>query len=624
LQKRRRPVHPPAKGSPAKSAPAIERIGPAPPTLRDPWAWVSVLSVLPLVLHSIGAPLGEAVAEDFDFLRHNLLLHHHSLLDGGGSNAFWRPMAHQLYYLAFGPLILGSPRAVAAIHVALLALTALLLYRVLRRAWPGPWAAAAASFPLLAESTRTLISWPSHFVDLGSLLFAVIALHEASRRRMATSLIALLASLLCKELAVATALLIPFMPAAGDRRTRIRWGIATGAVTAAWAIAYLVIRRHAGLALPHHLEQELSSASPLTRLVWAVGNSLRAIFSLPAVHTTWEQPYGMAWLVFFLALAGLSFGARARARIKRAAPWISWGAVWFALASLALTTIYPIWAPNRSLFGAVGLGIALVAVAGSAHRALLIALVALRLIGFALSPGPPSAIAVEAPQTGAFMDFERLVRLQHLMADMRGTLTARFPTLPHGARVGQNYLPPSTIYALGGDHALQVWYRDTTLRWVTFEEYSRHPDPRLAAIVQYEPHHEPPVALIEPAAMRAMVSGTGHMQENRWPEALADFAAADSLQTDRQAVVFRGTVASKRALGLLATGDGMAAAREAVRALALWPENSDSRYVLASVALQRGLLDIAEAQLDTLLAASPGDRGAQDLMSRIKAARGGR
>src|SRR5207244_5316067 len=141
---------------------------------------------------------------------------------------------HQLYYLTLGPLIMTHPRAVSAIHVALLALTAFLLYRVLRRAWPGPRAAAAASFPLLAESTRTLISWPSHFVDLGSLLFAVIALHEASRRRMVTSLIALLASLLCKELAVATALLIPFMPQGGDRRERTRWGIAYAGVTAAW------------------------------------------------------------------------------------------------------------------------------------------------------------------------------------------------------------------------------------------------------------------------------------------------------------------------------------------------------------------------------------------------------
>src|SRR5262245_54728342 len=37
-------------------------------SFRDPWGWLAALSVLPLFLRARGAPLGEPVAEDFDFL----------------------------------------------------------------------------------------------------------------------------------------------------------------------------------------------------------------------------------------------------------------------------------------------------------------------------------------------------------------------------------------------------------------------------------------------------------------------------------------------------------------------------------------------------------------------------
>ena len=46
------------------------------------------LGVLPLLAHAWGAPLGEAVAEDFDFIHHAWFSGDPSLLDGGGSSAF--------------------------------------------------------------------------------------------------------------------------------------------------------------------------------------------------------------------------------------------------------------------------------------------------------------------------------------------------------------------------------------------------------------------------------------------------------------------------------------------------------------------------------------------------------
>jgi tetratricopeptide (TPR) repeat protein len=111
------------------------------------------------------------------------------------------------------------------------------------------------------------------------------------------------------------------------------------------------------------------------------------------------------------------------------------------------------------------------------------------------------------------------------------------------------------------------------------------------------------------------------MRAADWRGALDHLDRADSLQRDSAAAVFLGTVAAKRAVVLEAQGDLDGATREARRGLVIWPDNFDSRYVLASVAFTGGRLTEAEAQLDTLLAAAPEDRGAAELRERVRAAR---
>src|SRR5262245_3250500 len=173
---------------------------------RDPWAWASALAVLPLILHSLGAPLGEPVADDFDCLHRVLFTPNLSLLDGCGSVLWWRPLSRQLYFKLLAPLMLPNPAFIAALHVALLALTSVMLYRALRVGLGGPLAALAATFPLLMESTRMLIAWPSNFQDVGAMFFMALALHEAAAARLASTLAAILAALLCKEVAAPVAL----------------------------------------------------------------------------------------------------------------------------------------------------------------------------------------------------------------------------------------------------------------------------------------------------------------------------------------------------------------------------------------------------------------------------------
>src|SRR6266516_4442084 len=85
---------PRAAAAPPRSAPATPP-RPAPPLVRDPWAWASALAVLPLVLHSWGAPLGEPVADDFDCLHRALFVRGLPLFDGYGSAFYWRPLSRQ-------------------------------------------------------------------------------------------------------------------------------------------------------------------------------------------------------------------------------------------------------------------------------------------------------------------------------------------------------------------------------------------------------------------------------------------------------------------------------------------------------------------------------------------------
>lgn len=587
-----------------------------------PWALAVVLGVLPLALKLLGSVPGEPVAEDFDFLRRALLTSDRSLLDGGGSQSFWRPLSHQLYYLALGPLILRAPGVVAALHLALLAAGALLLYRALRPAWPGWAAAAAATFPLLAESTRTIVAWPTQFVDLGLFLFSTLAIHERARGRLATSLLALAAALLCKELAVVTGALLALWPDATPRRRRVEWALASAAVIAVWAALYLWVRASAGLTLPHQIESDPAVlTTPLvTKVWWGTWNSLRANLSLALAPGRWDGMAALAAAAILGAAAFLLARRDARRRLGDAAPWIGWGLGWFVLASAALAAIYPLWQPNRHHFGSVGLGIAAVALFRAAHPALVAGLVAARTALLLVAPMPEPLITRDAPDRGAFMDFERLTRLQRLMREIRTTLRAAHPELPAGATLVPHHLPLAAQYALGGSFALQVWYRDSTLRWEEFTAFSGgRAEP--VAIVEFEPR-PPQITLVDPAAMRELVEAVRLAEARRYAEALERLDAVERMPIRPESRVLLASVAGTRASALAALGRLEEAEESARRAITLHPRNPDGRFVLGTLAFAAGRLAEAEAHFDTLLLEpSPSDSIAVALRERVREAR---
>jgi hypothetical protein len=608
----RRPkrARPPAK--PAVAAPP-------PPLARDPWAWITLAGVVPLLVRCAGAPLGEPVAEDFDFLHRAIFRGMGSLLDGGGSLAFWRPLAHQVYYAVLGRLILSQPFAVGVLHVLLLCAGALLLYRALRTSLPGAESAMAASFPLLAESTRTILGWPTQFVDLGLFVFSALAIHEISRRRLPTAMAALLAALLCKEVAVVTGLLLPLWPGPRPRRERLVTALAAAGVGLAWGLTYLAVRHSAHLELPHGVEHE---ATPFAaRMAWALTGSVRAIFSLTLLPGVHDLAIRIAAIVLGV-LAALVFvvSKAARARLAARAGWLAWGALWFVAASAALTPIHPLWQPNRSQIGSVGLGIAATTLLSAAQPALGAGLVVLRLAALAIAPGAVTVTRMDPPETGAFMDFAQLTRLQHFMREMRRALLVAHPTLPHGANVFHVNMPHRLTYALGEDRALRMWYRDSTLHFMPFSVYRRDRTLPVAAIVEYQPFEPEEVVLLNPAAVAVEEDGLDALKSERNAEGLVYLARAESIDTDPHHLVFHSDIAGLRAYVYQAQGRYAEAEAEARRTLTIRGHDSNAHLVLGMQAVRANDLRAAQFQFDSLYADNPRDPNALRLRDYIAAA----
>ncbi|MCE9628022.1 MAG: hypothetical protein K8R56_08910, partial [Candidatus Eisenbacteria bacterium] len=506
-----------------------------------------------------------------------------------------------------------------------LAAGALLLYRALRPAWSGSLAFATAAFTLGAESTRTIAGWPTQFVDVGLFVFSMLAWHAAARGRQTLALVALALALLCKELAVVTGVLLAFVPAPGRTRAeRVRLGIGAAIVMAVWGAISLLVRNAAHLQLPRRIADspEALAAGPLDRLAWAFGGSLKALASLPIVpHANDGFVLAAVALLMLGAIAMFVRSPEARARLHARRGDVVFGLAWFVLATATLAPIFPSWQPNRSQYGSAGAGVALVGVAGAAHPALAAALTVSRIVWLECAPAAATTVSSVPPDQGAFMDWPRLTRLQRFMRATRLKLTAAFPTLPPGAAVVQQNLPHGVEYAFGGDHALQVWYRDPAVHWMRFDVWRAHADTMATVIVQGSADHEPPVALVSPQAVRFLFAAQELSYAGRFAELLPLLDRADSLQRDPDALQYWVTSRAMRAFALVSTGHAAQADALLAPMIPLDPNDATARQVLALARAKLGRLDEAFAQLDTLRAIDAGNPATLALERQLNAQR---
>jgi len=193
------------------------------------------------------------------------------------------------------------------------------------------------------------------------------------------------------------------------------------------------------------------------------------------------------------------------------------------------------------------------------------------------------------------------VRLQNLMRATRVMLKTNFPTLPLGSQVGQHYLPRLAEYAYGGSKALQVWYRDSTMRWVRYADFIKSPQMTLAVIAEFQPHRRPQMAPVNPEAMRSFLVALNSMNEHKFDVGLRSLARAESLQTDTTARVFLGEIYGERASCLVFMGRPVEAEAWAMRGLEKWPENIYAQFARGCIAFQDGDLQVAVARLDSVL-----------------------
>ena len=585
------------------------------PLWRDPWAWACLLAVAPLLIHSWGALLGEPFSDDYDFLHRALLERGSTWFDAGGSSVFWRPLSRQAYYALFGPLMLTQPRLLAFIHAGLLALAAVLIYRAFRLHWGSPLAALAGTFPLFSEGTRTLLLWPSAFQDLGALLFSALAIHEAANRRRGRALLSMLAGLLCKEIALVAALLVPWMPNTEGSTRRWRWRFALGAagVVVAWGVVYLLVRQSGGALF--YRDYPGDRMSPAPRLLWAFGHG-----GIDALNLDLRHPILALSIVAMVVALILAANWIPRRRGVRATPWawIVWGLTWFSLATAMLSETFPSWGSFRSVVGLAGLGIAIAGALSGLGIWGVALLTALRLTTFFMAPGPPQIIAPSPPSEGVTGDFDSLARIQRYIAGLRRALTERFPRLPPGSAVGTHHRPNMVAHGMVAGRSLQVWYRDSTLRWYDWEEIAANPRRPMMAVLEYEPYQKRQVVVIDGQAVFEYLDAIRIMSEGRFDAALAALQRADSLQQDRGAAVFLGVVAGRMAVCRLGLNDAIGAREEAIRSIALWPHGTEGRFALAILLATGNDPAGALAQLDTLLTNAPSDEGALALRDSLR------
>jgi len=601
---------------------ATPATAPPAPWWRDPWALAVALAVVPVLVAMRGGLPGEPVADDFGFLHDSWLRGRVDWLSGGGSPLYWRPLSRQLYYRALGPLVLSDPYAIALLHAALLALAGVLLYRALRPAWPAAAAATVALFPILLDPARQLLAWPSCAQDLLALVFGMASLCSASRGRFAWAAAFLGLALLSKETAIAFAPALVLWPAMRERdgrpvppAARIRFAAGVGALLVAWWLLHEWVSHRAGLLPPPHAG---GAAAALGRSIpWAFRGIWLDAWSArdPAnVASAWSPWAGL--LILATALAITATNRRGRTRLRAAPPWLGWAAVWTGISTLPLATFMPDWSSHRSVIPAVGLGIALVALVSAAPAAWLGGLVAVRLATLLVSPAPPARIATSGSNVD--FDFARLSALQRLAHEVRTTLLRAHPTLPHGARLARNQWPRLTLFAFQDPKAVQVWYRDTTLRVIEMADVRAHPLAPLDAIVEFEPHRTPQVALIDPVALRHVLLAADSLTAGRDEATVALLADFERLQRDTTCAVFMGTGLSVRAAALFELRREDEALADIHRALEYYPAEANVRRLLSEYHRIHGNIPAAIADLRQQLLLYPADAEAARALADLE------
>ena len=588
--------------APPESAPRRRAGAPAVRGARDasriaPWLaaacraapFAAALALLVSIRHSLP---GVAVADDYAFLDRARFQHPLDPFDSMGAAYYWRPVARQVWFSLLAPWLLRAPWAAAALAAFLLAALAFLLHRIVRRASPDrPWLAPlVAAAPLLSESSRALLIWPSGAQHLLAAVGVAAAIHEAARGRRASAALAALVAVLSHELAVLALPILPWVAprAAGGRRP---WVALAAAVAGVWLAGELIARNH-GVRLP--------PASATVALAH-VPTTLAQVFMAAAGA---EEARPLAFLPILAAALALSVVALvwlARRRGRDAAGLVLIAAL---VAALPLAALGPDWDAWRAFIPVVALASGLTLALARGGPGWAAGLVALRLVAL-VSAEPAESATLASPRTASELSFRRLARMQHLVDGTRRVIAPEAGRLPQGARVRYWDLPRAAVVGFESDLAVRVWLRDSTATFAPFggeAGFQRLPD----RLIAYPARTAQPPVVVTPRALetyRLALAAAGAQQRAR---ADSLYAAALLAQSPEAAPM---TVAALRARALIALVDRRVAdaRRFADASAALDGPTPGSLALDGCVALSEGRPAEAEQRLREALRRDPGN-----------------
>jgi hypothetical protein len=559
-----------------------------------------------------GSPLGTPVADDYAFLARLRFQHPLDLFDSMGASYYWRPLSRQLYFSLVGPWLLAAPWGAALLHGVLMLGTAAVLYRAARRLTTGPIACAIALLPLLAESTRVLLDWPSAGQHVLAMFLVVLAIERALAGDRFGAPLAALGALLSHEASFPVLFTLPII---AGLRTRSwgsagRWGGLAAAVALVWVGGYAIALGH-GVELP---------AGALPERAWGgwtrvAGLAARATLNLEDLGARVRGPLVVGYGVLGVATALLVLRRAARRAMARAIPVIGVALLWFVLGVTPLAALLPDWNAWRASLPALGLGVAITVLLASAHPALAGAFVALRLAALLAAPVVPTFVAKQPPRTVSDFSLPRLVRLQRIVDAAGRALRARHDSLPAHGVVRYWQVPRIAEVAFHGSDAVRVWYADSTLQWASFGGLAGIREPRVA-VVEFDPPRSPLASAIDLDAVQLFTQAVEASLAQRFGEADSLYLVAGRKQTPLSGP-FHASVARNRALIALAMGElGRADSLNRVD-LELAGESASTWTMEAALALARGNADEGRRALAYALRFDPDYEPAKVLASRF-------
>jgi hypothetical protein len=590
---------------------------PAPRGVR-PWLgraclFAPLAAIAALAWSLRGAPLGTPVADDFEFV--SRVVFHAPLdpFDSMGASYYWRPLSRQAWFPLVTPLVLGAPWAVAAIHLALVGAIAFVLARIARRIASAPVAALAGAAVIATEPVRALVTWPSGIQHLLAALGLSLAAHEALAGRRWTAAIAAVAAALSHDmgsLAFAVVALGGLLRGEGrPSRGEVLLGLVLGA---AWVAGYRVALAHGVELPPGGVAAAMGAWFRVLPLI------AQAAFNGEALQRGLAAPLllGSAALVAW-ALFRLARGPRREDR-RRVLAAVGIALAIAALGVAPLGSLLPDWNAWRAFVPVLALAFAATLLCATAHPALGLAIIALRIAALA-GAEPAAGVTGVPPPAVSDLSFTRLTRVQRAVSASGDVVRAA--RLPRGGRVAYLGLPEMTTNGFQTHRAVQVWTRDTSARFVAFEIQRAGAD-TLDLVLAFDTRegHAPALALT-PEARRLWRLASQASHERRIAEAYDLYARSRAAQHP-EAPSLSANVLQNLALYELHAehidrADSLRLEAERVRG-----PTANGYALEAFIALRRGDLVRARRKVETCLRLEPKNPVGRAALAELRRAEG--